>query len=35
MGEGILVTPAMMAHHRVFVLSDAFRSVVVGQAGGL
>ena len=25
MSEGILVTPTMMAHHRLFVLADAFK----------
>lgn len=26
MSEGILVTPTMMAHHRLFVLADAFKA---------
>ena len=31
MSEGILVTPTMMVHHRLFVLADAFE---VGRGGG-
>ena len=32
MGEGILVSPSMMAHHRVFILADAMRSAMAGEA---
>ncbi|GAB4819117.1 hypothetical protein N2152v2_006163 [Parachlorella kessleri] len=32
MGEGILVSPSMMSHHRVFILADALRSAMAGEA---
>jgi hypothetical protein len=31
MSEGILVTPTMMAHHRLFVLADAFQSIFADE----
>jgi len=30
--EGILVTPTMLAHHRLFVLAEAFESIQSGEA---
>ena len=30
-GEGILVSPAMMAHHRVPLVTEALRSVLAGE----
>ncbi|KAI3429288.1 hypothetical protein D9Q98_005384 [Chlorella vulgaris] len=30
--EGILVTPTMMAHHRLYVLDEAFQSIFSGEA---
>ena len=32
MGEGILVAPSMMAHHRMFVVADAFASALAREA---
>ena len=32
MSEGILVSPAMTAHHRVFVMADALRSALANEA---
>ncbi|GAB4816306.1 hypothetical protein N2152v2_003352 [Parachlorella kessleri] len=32
MSEGIIVSPAMMAHHRVFVMEDALRSALANEA---
>ncbi|KAL4447467.1 hypothetical protein ABPG75_004686, partial [Micractinium tetrahymenae] len=32
MDEGILVTPTMMAHHRLYVLADAFESIFANEA---
>ena len=34
MSEGILITPTMMEHHRMFVLADAFKVRRHGTARG-
>ena len=32
MGEGILLAPSMLAHHRLFVLEEALQSVLGDEA---